>query len=137
LFSTAVLPSNYHKQAVDEFGNRMSAAVNDANDARAFFGGNWDHPLANGAFRYTRSGKTYLSSKDDAITKKWRTLLTPRPDVAEHWTYFKAKLPLQTTNWPQTRCILVCCAYLFSLASSSITYTHIHISKPIIFLSAQ
>jgi hypothetical protein len=88
-----------YQQILDRLAERrMSAAVNDANDARAFFGGNLDNPLANGAFRYTKSGKTYLSSKDDAIAKKWRTLLTSRPDIAEHWAYFKAKLPLQTTS---------------------------------------
>ncbi|KAG1875821.1 hypothetical protein F4604DRAFT_1680686 [Suillus subluteus] len=52
-----------------EWGNwkdqRISAAAQDANDARTFFDGNLDHPLAQGAFRYTKGGKSYVSSKDD------------------------------------------------------------------------
>lgn len=74
---------------------RVSAAARDANDARNFFGGNLDHPLAHGAFRYTKSGKTYLSSKDDAIAKKWRELLTTRPDIIE--------LIQRTTDAPNSR----------------------------------
>jgi hypothetical protein len=45
-----------------------------------FFGGDLDNPLAEGAFRYTKGGKSYLSSKDDAVAKKWRELLATRHD---------------------------------------------------------
>ncbi|KAG1887196.1 hypothetical protein F4604DRAFT_1917008 [Suillus subluteus] len=62
---------------------RLSAAAQDANDARTFFHGNLDHPMARGAFRYTKAGKTYLSSKDDTIAKKWHELLATRPDIVE------------------------------------------------------
>ncbi|KAG1865940.1 hypothetical protein F4604DRAFT_2025286 [Suillus subluteus] len=63
---------------------RISAAAQDANDARTFFDGNLDHPLAQGAFRYTKGGKSYVSSKDDAVAKKWRELLlvATRPDIS-------------------------------------------------------
>ncbi|KAG1888949.1 uncharacterized protein F5891DRAFT_904697, partial [Suillus fuscotomentosus] len=54
--------------------HRVSAAARDAKDARDFFGGNLNHPLARGAFCYTKGGRAYLSSKDDAIAKKWREL---------------------------------------------------------------
>ncbi|KAG0702936.1 hypothetical protein DFH29DRAFT_998890 [Suillus ampliporus] len=60
----------------------ISAATRDANDARTFFGGDLDNPLARGAFRYTKGGKSYLSSKDDAVTKKWRELLATQPDIS-------------------------------------------------------
>ncbi|KAG1901624.1 uncharacterized protein F5891DRAFT_1187498 [Suillus fuscotomentosus] len=46
---------------------RTSAAAQDANNARTFFGGNLDHPLAQGAFRYAKGSKMYLLSKDDAV----------------------------------------------------------------------
>ncbi|KAG2739317.1 hypothetical protein P692DRAFT_20756062 [Suillus brevipes Sb2] len=59
---------------------RISAAARDANDARTFFGGDLDNPLAEGAFRYNKGGKSYLSSKDDAVAKKWRELLATRHD---------------------------------------------------------
>jgi hypothetical protein len=45
---------------------RISAAARDANNARTFFDGDLNHPLAEGAFQYTKGGKSYLSSKDDA-----------------------------------------------------------------------
>ncbi|KAG2745160.1 hypothetical protein P692DRAFT_20837017 [Suillus brevipes Sb2] len=61
---------------------RISAAARDANDAPTFFGGDLDNPLAEGAFRYNKGGKSYLSSKDDAVTKKWRELLATRPDIS-------------------------------------------------------
>ncbi|KAG1886885.1 uncharacterized protein F5891DRAFT_1200534 [Suillus fuscotomentosus] len=61
---------------------RISAATQDANDACTFFDGNLDHPLAQGAFRYTKGGKSYVSSKDDAVAKKWRELLATRPDIS-------------------------------------------------------
>ncbi|KAG2146596.1 uncharacterized protein EDB93DRAFT_1104353 [Suillus bovinus] len=47
-----------------------------------FFGGNLDHPLAQGAFRYAKGSKTYLLQKDGAIAKKWRELLSMRPDIS-------------------------------------------------------
>ncbi|KAG1858744.1 hypothetical protein DFJ58DRAFT_658634 [Suillus subalutaceus] len=49
---------------------RTAAAAQDANNARIFFGGNLDHSLARGAFRYAKGSKTYLLRKDDAIAKK-------------------------------------------------------------------
>ncbi|KAG1892992.1 uncharacterized protein F5891DRAFT_1196959 [Suillus fuscotomentosus] len=66
--------------------HRVSAAARDAKDARDFFGGNLNHPLARGAFCYTKGGRAYLSSKDDAVAKKWRELLTTRPDIVEQRT---------------------------------------------------
>lgn len=62
---------------------RLLAAAQDANDAQIFFHSNLDHPMARGAFRYTKAGKTYLSSKDDTIAKKWCELLATRPDIVE------------------------------------------------------
>jgi hypothetical protein len=47
---------------------------------------NLNHPLAHGAFHYAKSGKTYLSSKDDAVAKKWHKLLMTHPDIVEQWT---------------------------------------------------
>ncbi|KAG1879739.1 hypothetical protein F4604DRAFT_1679332 [Suillus subluteus] len=61
---------------------RISAAAQDANDAHTFFDGNLDHPLAQGAFQYTKGGKSYVSSKDDAIAKKWHELLATQPDIS-------------------------------------------------------
>ncbi|KAG1814829.1 hypothetical protein EV424DRAFT_1541317 [Suillus variegatus] len=61
---------------------RAFTATQDANDARTFFDGNLDHPLAQGAFRYTKGGKSYVSSKDDAVAKKWRELLATRLDIS-------------------------------------------------------
>ncbi|KAG1751026.1 hypothetical protein EDB19DRAFT_1574887, partial [Suillus lakei] len=63
----------------------FSAVAQDANDARNFFGGNLDHPLAHGTFCYTKSSKTYLSSKDNTIVKKWHEFLTMHPDIVEQW----------------------------------------------------
>ncbi|KAG1847320.1 hypothetical protein DFJ58DRAFT_843215 [Suillus subalutaceus] len=61
----------------------LSAAAQDANDARTFFHGNLNHPMARSAFDYTKAGKTNLSSKDDTIAKKWHELLAMRPDIVE------------------------------------------------------
>jgi hypothetical protein len=40
-----------------------------------FFGGNLDHPDAQGRFRYAKSGISKLMSKDVDIARKWRELL--------------------------------------------------------------
>ncbi|KAG2111498.1 uncharacterized protein F5147DRAFT_651179 [Suillus discolor] len=61
---------------------RTSAAAQDANNAHTFFGGNLDHPLAQGSFHYAKGSKTYLLSKDDAVAKKWRKILTTWPDIS-------------------------------------------------------
>lgn len=64
---------------------RMENAARDAADARTFFGGNLDHPDANGAFRYLKCGQTHILSKDDAIAKKWRELLNNDPAIASRF----------------------------------------------------
>ncbi|KAG1816032.1 uncharacterized protein BJ212DRAFT_1299881 [Suillus subaureus] len=58
-----------------------SAAAQDANNAHMFFGGDLNHPLAQGAFCYAKGSKMYLLSKDDAVAKKWHELLTTQPDI--------------------------------------------------------
>ncbi|KAG2108143.1 hypothetical protein BD769DRAFT_1299859, partial [Suillus cothurnatus] len=64
-----------YQQILNHLAERwVSAAAQDANNACTFFGGNLDHPLAHGAFCYAKSGKTYLSSKDNAVAKKWHEL---------------------------------------------------------------
>lgn len=70
--------------------HRMMAAKQDAVDACIFFGGNLDHPLADGAFRYKKSGKSCLSSKDDMVARKWCELLASRSDIAGQWAHFGA-----------------------------------------------
>jgi len=80
-----------YQQVLDRLTERrMTAAMRDAGDARIFFGGNLDHPLADGAFRYKKSGKSCLSSKDDVVARKWRELLASRSDIAEQWARFGA-----------------------------------------------
>ncbi|KAF8417536.1 hypothetical protein L210DRAFT_3767239 [Boletus edulis BED1] len=69
---------------------RITSDAQDAANARLFFGGNLEHPTANGAFRYTRSGKSYVLTKDSAVAKAWRTLLTTQPIVAEQWEALRA-----------------------------------------------
>jgi hypothetical protein len=54
---------------------RTENAAQDAVNARTFFGGNLNHPDANGAFEYFKRGQTHILSKDDAIAKKWKGLL--------------------------------------------------------------
>ncbi|KAG1823639.1 uncharacterized protein BJ212DRAFT_1296217 [Suillus subaureus] len=58
-----------------------SAAAQDANNACMFFGGDLNHPLAQGAFHHAKGSKMYLLSKDDAVAKKWHELLTTQPDI--------------------------------------------------------
>ena len=88
-----------YQQILDRLAERRtSAAVQDANDARAFFGGNLDHPLANGAFRYTKSGKSCLSSKDDVIARKWHELLASRSDIAEQRASFDVTTGSSSNN---------------------------------------
>ena len=52
--------------------------MQDAANARLFFGGNLEHPTANGAFCCTRSGKSYVLTKDGSIAVIWRTLLATK-----------------------------------------------------------
>jgi hypothetical protein len=48
----------------------LQFATQDAVNVRTFFGGNLNHPDANGAFQYFKRGQTHILSKDDAIAKK-------------------------------------------------------------------
>ncbi|KAF9232543.1 hypothetical protein BU15DRAFT_37546, partial [Melanogaster broomeanus] len=64
---------------------RNANAVQDATNARSFFGGNLSHPDAQGAFSYMKSGKTFLATKDDVVARKWQTLLKNDPDISACW----------------------------------------------------
>jgi hypothetical protein len=64
---------------------RNANAVQDATNARSFFGGDLDHPDAKGAFSYVKSGKTFLATKDDVIARRWQTLLKDDPDISSRW----------------------------------------------------
>ena len=54
---------------------REKADDTDACTAKAFFGGDLDHPDAKGVFRYMKCGQSVLIAKDSAIAEKWRHLL--------------------------------------------------------------
>jgi hypothetical protein len=60
---------------------RAEKAAQDAADAREFFGGNLGCPDADGAFQYSKRGRTHFLSKDDAVAKRWKELLNTRPDI--------------------------------------------------------
>jgi hypothetical protein len=80
-----------YQQMLDRLTERrMTAAMRDAGDARIFFGGNLNHPLADGVFRYRKSGKSCLSSKDDVVARKRPELLASQSDIAEQWAHFGA-----------------------------------------------
>ena len=64
---------------------RSENATQDAANARFFFGGNLGHPDAKGAFSYIKTGKMFLSSKDDVIARKWIKLLEDEPDISSRW----------------------------------------------------
>ena len=64
---------------------RTAIAARHAADARSFFGGDLDHPLAAGAFRYIRSGKSLVCTDDNAVAQWWLKLLQDRHDVAAQW----------------------------------------------------
>ncbi|KAH7907201.1 hypothetical protein BJ138DRAFT_987513, partial [Hygrophoropsis aurantiaca] len=78
-------PLSYKQILTQIFAQRTTSISQDASDARAFFGGDLDHPNAQGAFRYNKTGKSYLFTKDEAIAKKWRHLLNTQPDLAAQW----------------------------------------------------
>ncbi|KIP01155.1 hypothetical protein PHLGIDRAFT_42940, partial [Phlebiopsis gigantea 11061_1 CR5-6] len=46
----------------------------DAQAAVRFFRGNLDHPDAKGAFRYTKTGQSFLLSKPSVIAQRWLAL---------------------------------------------------------------
>ncbi|KAG1793661.1 uncharacterized protein HD556DRAFT_1443451 [Suillus plorans] len=97
-FWEAFSDGNGRKFSYQQILNRLaeyqiSAVAQDANDARTFFHGNLNHPMARRAFCYTKAGKTYLSSKDDAIARKWRELLATRPDIGNN-VQTKSFLPI-------------------------------------------
>ncbi|KAG9313579.1 hypothetical protein JVU11DRAFT_5909 [Chiua virens] len=58
--------------------------MQDTASAHLFFG-SLNHPSANGAFHYTRSGKSYILTKDSAVAKAWRILLATQPIISEQW----------------------------------------------------
>jgi hypothetical protein len=60
----------------------MATAAQHAADARAFFGGDLNHPDACGAFRYLRTGQWLVCTEEDAIAQRWLKLLEDRPDLA-------------------------------------------------------
>ncbi|KAF9232767.1 hypothetical protein BU15DRAFT_67163 [Melanogaster broomeanus] len=75
-----------YQQILDRIHNgRITSTAEDAANARLFFGGNLNHPSAHGAFRYLRTGKSYLRTKDAAVSKAWHKLLATRPDIAAQW----------------------------------------------------
>lgn len=92
----------------DENGSRLSfqAILNvlkdkreetdaaDAQAARTFFGGDLDHPNAKGAFRYTKSGQSYLVTKPSVIAKKWKELL--KTDAAVRQQYLQPSQTVQS-----------------------------------------
>ncbi|KAF8119714.1 hypothetical protein EV363DRAFT_1304781 [Boletus edulis] len=69
---------------------RITSDAQDVTNARLSFGGNLEHHTANSAFRYTRSGKSHMLSKDSAVTKAWGTLLATQPIIAEEWEALRA-----------------------------------------------
>ncbi|KAF9232247.1 hypothetical protein BU15DRAFT_81457 [Melanogaster broomeanus] len=72
---------------------RNANTVQDATNARSFFGGNLSHPDAQGAFSYVKSGKTFLATKDDVIARKWQTLLKNDPDISARWAAIQTQAP--------------------------------------------
>ncbi|KIJ07551.1 hypothetical protein PAXINDRAFT_182450 [Paxillus involutus ATCC 200175] len=80
-----------YQQILDRLSERRAAlAAQDAANARSFFSNNLDHPSAHGAFRYVKGGKSYILTKDDAITRAWHQLLTTQPHIAVGWAAFCA-----------------------------------------------
>jgi len=61
---------------------RVERDLHDAAAARSYFSGNLDHPDAQGAFRYTKTGVSKLMSKDVDVARKWRELLAAGSVVA-------------------------------------------------------
>lgn len=55
----------------------------DAQAAVRFFRGNLDHPDAKGAFRYTKTGQSFLLSKPSVIAQRWRALLAANDGLRE------------------------------------------------------
>ncbi|KAG2352427.1 hypothetical protein BDR07DRAFT_1498363 [Suillus spraguei] len=79
-------PETHNKLLYQQILNRLvvrraEKAAQDAADAREFFGGNLDCPDADGAFQYSKRGRTHLLSKDDTVAKRWKELLNTRPDI--------------------------------------------------------
>lgn len=79
-------PETHNKLSYQQILNRLvvcwaDKAAQDAADAREFFGGNLDCLDADGAFQYSKHGRTHLISKDDAVAKRWKELLDTRPDI--------------------------------------------------------
>lgn len=64
---------------------RVDKDHTDAESARRFFDGNLDHPDAGGRFRYIKTGRWCLYTKDQKVAEKWRELLREDPDVAARW----------------------------------------------------
>ncbi|KAJ7683606.1 hypothetical protein B0H14DRAFT_2162903, partial [Mycena olivaceomarginata] len=64
---------------------RESRDNSDAAAARKFFGGNLDHPAADGAFAYKKSGQWRIKDKDSAVAEIWRELLASNADIASRW----------------------------------------------------
>ncbi|KAJ6544720.1 hypothetical protein B0H10DRAFT_2244129 [Mycena sp. CBHHK59/15] len=64
---------------------RESQEKSDADAARRFFDNNLDHPDADGAFAYTKSGQRRIKEKDSAVAEIWRELLANNADIARRW----------------------------------------------------
>ena len=57
----------------------------DAANMHFFFGGNLGRPDSKEAFSYMKTGKMFLSLKDDVITRKWIKLLKDELNISSCW----------------------------------------------------
>ncbi|KAJ7657951.1 hypothetical protein B0H17DRAFT_1145811 [Mycena rosella] len=64
---------------------RESQEKSDAAAARRFFHDNLDHPDADGAFAYTKTGQRRIKEKDSAVAEIWRELLANNAEIARRW----------------------------------------------------
>ncbi|KAF9228940.1 hypothetical protein BS17DRAFT_763586 [Gyrodon lividus] len=75
-----------YQHILDRIQNgHITSAAQHATNAQLFFGEDLDHPSANGAFQYLRTGKSYLQTKDDAVSRAWHKLHATQSDIAAQW----------------------------------------------------
>ncbi|KAJ7660641.1 hypothetical protein B0H17DRAFT_1212458 [Mycena rosella] len=81
-YSTAGVRLRY-QQILDALKEaRESQEKSDAAAARRFFHDNLDHPDADGAFAYTKTGQRRIKEKDSAVAEIWRELLANNAEIA-------------------------------------------------------
>ncbi|KAI0702877.1 hypothetical protein BC835DRAFT_1410906 [Cytidiella melzeri] len=64
---------------------RIARNVRDAQDARAYFGGNLGRSDANGVFEYKKGSRVYLAMKNEKNASAWQDLLARDAVVALNW----------------------------------------------------